>query len=360
MLVAFFLIAQISHDIPHNWQGNGRPLALFFVFFSVSCLLYFVSIFALTRHSKIPKPRIKPLLGLFLLGLAFRLAFVGSEPILEDDTFRYLWDGALLANGSNPFVYPPLTFLDEANFTDLPESVASLAKSGANTLQQINYPDLTTVYPPVAQLWFAFSYWVSPWSFEAWRGLLILTECLGFVFLILAIRRMGKLTLWGLIYWWNPMVILQFSNGLHVDAVLTSFLFLALYLLLSGRAIPACLPLLAAVGIKLWPIILLPFFLKEFWNRKALFFSLTIAFTVGTALLVSPLLLFQAETVGNGLETYSHLWQMNDGIYTIVHKFSWSMTKFWNEDPIQSWRSAHTLARIVIVSILGLFILYRS
>ena len=36
-------------------------------------------------------------------GLAARLILFSSEPILEDDYQRYLWDGAVTASGLNPY-----------------------------------------------------------------------------------------------------------------------------------------------------------------------------------------------------------------------------------------------------------------
>ena len=41
------------------------------------------------------------------MGLAARLALFASEPILEDDYQRYLWDGAVTAAGHNPFAVAP-------------------------------------------------------------------------------------------------------------------------------------------------------------------------------------------------------------------------------------------------------------
>ena len=42
-----------------------------------------------------------------LVGAAMRLVMMCSTPILEDDFYRYLWDGAVLAHGFNPYAYAP-------------------------------------------------------------------------------------------------------------------------------------------------------------------------------------------------------------------------------------------------------------
>ena len=40
-------------------------------------------------------------------GLAARLVLLLSAPILEDDYQRYLWDGAITANGKSPYAVSP-------------------------------------------------------------------------------------------------------------------------------------------------------------------------------------------------------------------------------------------------------------
>ncbi len=353
------IIACLSHALPHDWRGETTPLFLFLLVFLSASACYFYAIFWLFKQRKQLPGFGSGFVSLFLLGLLSRLIFIGSEPILEDDIFRYFWDGALLANGFNSFANPPSTFVDPDALGTFQMELQILAKSGAATLAQVNYPDLTTVYPPIAQLWFAISYWMTPWSFEAWRGLLLLSELVGLFFICLTLTKLNKSPLWALIYWWNPMVILQFSNGLHVDAVLTMFLFIAIYLFWIDRPVLACFPLLAAVGVKLWPIILLPFFLKFLWQKKIMFFGTAFAVTLGACLLASPLLLFQNADGSNGLETYSKLWQMNDGVYSLIHSLSWFITSGFVEEPVGAWRLAHGVARLLIVIVLITFIAYR-
>ena len=41
------------------------------------------------------------------VGLVLRLSLLTSTPMLEDDFYRYLWDGAVTANGFNPYSHAP-------------------------------------------------------------------------------------------------------------------------------------------------------------------------------------------------------------------------------------------------------------
>ena len=46
-----------------------------------------------------------PLLWAFVVGLLLRGITFFSEPVLEDDYYRYLWDGGVAAHGINPYRY---------------------------------------------------------------------------------------------------------------------------------------------------------------------------------------------------------------------------------------------------------------
>ncbi|MBU2532580.1 MAG: hypothetical protein KKB37_07560, partial [Alphaproteobacteria bacterium] len=47
-------------------------------------------------------------------GLLLRVIMIPSVPALEDDFYRYLWDGAVAAAGFNPYVLAPETVATEA------------------------------------------------------------------------------------------------------------------------------------------------------------------------------------------------------------------------------------------------------
>ena len=80
-----------------------------------------------------------PSLG-WTLGLAFgaRALLVGTPLDLSDDLYRYLWEGAVMTAGHNPFSEAPVTIsgLDDA------------------LRDRVNHPDISSIYPPVALFWF--------------------------------------------------------------------------------------------------------------------------------------------------------------------------------------------------------------
>lgn len=77
--------------------------------------------------------------GVWVVGLGARAILLPLEPHFSEDLYRYLWDGWVQVAGSNPYLHPPAD----------PGSVPVPAWVG-----RINHPDVTTIYPPGAQLVF--------------------------------------------------------------------------------------------------------------------------------------------------------------------------------------------------------------
>ena len=98
-----------------------------------------------------------------------------TAPILEDDYFRYLWDGAVTAKGINPYKYSPEQVMEGV---DVPEELVALADESGDIIHGINHPHLRTIYPPVAQAFFAISNLLGPWSLTTWKIILIVIDLL--------------------------------------------------------------------------------------------------------------------------------------------------------------------------------------
>ncbi len=74
------------------------------------------------------------------VGLVLRLALFPLAPHYSDDVYRYLWDGWVQTHGINPFLYAP--------------SSPALASLRTEWWPLINHSDVSTIYPPAAQLVF--------------------------------------------------------------------------------------------------------------------------------------------------------------------------------------------------------------
>lgn len=87
--------------------------------------------------------RIAPCLkSVVLWAVAFRVAMLSSAPRFSDDIWRYVWDGHVQTQGLNPYQYAPA----DPALVELHTAIHPL----------INHPEVPTIYPPAAQLVFAF------------------------------------------------------------------------------------------------------------------------------------------------------------------------------------------------------------
>jgi hypothetical protein len=252
------------------------------------------------------------LLWILLVGIALRVIMLPSTPILESDFNRYLWDGAVLAEGLNPYSNSPQEVID--NLKEGDTALTALAVESKGIVARFNYPELRTVYPPLAQGFFALSHWLGPWSLEVWRAVLIAAELATFALLVLLLGGLGRSPLWAALYWWHPLAVKEAINSAHMDALLLPFLLGALLLALRGRGLWATGTLALAAGVKLWPILLLPLFLRPMLERPRRLAAALGLFTLLLLVLYSPVFAAGFDW-SSGFVAYARHWQMNDALF---------------------------------------------
>jgi hypothetical protein len=248
-------------------------------------------------------------IGIVAAGLAARLALFASEPVLEDDYQRYLWDGAVTASGHNPYAMSPKDA--PVNGSD---DLHRLLREGGAVVQRINHADLTSVYPPVAQAAFALAYMIKPWSLTAWRSVILLFDLASFAIVLLLLRDVGRSTLWSALYWWNPIVIKELFNSAHMEAVVLPFVLLALWLATRSRHVAAALSLAFAVGAKIWPVYLVPLIVRGRSLGARQFICATVVFGAIVAFWVTPIWLGGLNEQ-SGFLAYFSSWQTNSALF---------------------------------------------
>ncbi len=268
----------------------------------------------LGRAAHLPLRWLPPAL---LAGLVMRLLLLPSTPIYEDDWYRYLWDGASVAHGINPWRHPPADALtvdafgqpraatDDAQLTRL----RALAANQPYWPQRVAYPYLTSPYPPLTQAAFGVAHLLAPFSLTAWRALLLLADLLAVAVLLALLRRLQRPPGQVLLYWWNPLVPLVSINMGHMDVLLAAPLLTAVWLRLNGRPMASAAALGAATLIKLWPALLLPLMLCRA-QRAHVAAGLFALLAAGAA---APLLFARHDT--NGLGAYATWWNTNGWLF---------------------------------------------
>lgn len=311
----------------------------------------------LILHSR-ETPRL--LAAILLAGAAMRGLMFFSTPILEDDFYRYFWDGAVTANGINPYAYAPDQMKQElAGEAEIPPRLLALARESGPVIERINHAYIRTIYPPLTQAAFALAYFISkgvfnaPWSLTAWR-LVLLGFDLAALLLIFHILRYLKLSpLWIAIYWLNPLLAKEIFNSAHMDALVFPFLLAAVLFSAQQKPYRAAIFLALAAGVKIWPAALLPLFLRPLWpdyRRMAMALAL---FGILALLLFLPVFAGEFWNESSAFTNYSTRWQLNDSLFKILLGFSWGITKLIGVHPGHSQLLARFLAGFLLLGWIG-------
>lgn len=308
---------------------------------------------------------------IWLFAIAFRILLLFSEPIQEIDIYRYMWDGRAVAAGVSPYRYSPEQVLAASSSESMPDDLRRLVRLRDSAepvraiLSRVHFADLPTIYPPASQAIFAVAALTTPRTAPLSAQLVIMKAWIALfnvatlALLIALLRRTSLPVGWSLAYAWCPLVLKEFANSGHLDAIAVSFSMLSLYLLVRGASpeersdlhqsrgefrcvAGAGVALAVAVGAKLYPVVLAPVLLgltlRRFgWLRTA---GLGLTFTGAAAVCwpmfdrpptessfgrVSGLTTAHSEDgqprpkePAAGLKAFLSRWEMNDFLFLIV------------------------------------------
>src|SRR5690606_20873583 len=99
-------------------------------------------------------------------GILFRAIGFVSPPVLEDDFYRFLWDGRMFAISGTPYGKAPADFFEEPGLGERFEWI----------LNGINHAELPTVYGPVCELAFLAAYLIAPGRLWPLKLMLIVAD----------------------------------------------------------------------------------------------------------------------------------------------------------------------------------------
>ena len=270
-------------------RQSGEPeLPAFFLFAVWTGLPVFGLFFILCRRGE-PLP-----IGRLLLwAVAFRLCGLIGGPFYEDDFYRFLWDGYQFAVAGSPYgVAPEAFFIDPA----VPEAFQRI-------LDKINNPELPTIYAPVTQLVFLLAFLLAPGSILGLQVLLVLID-LAVVALLIRLAPPRNVML----YAWCPLVVKEIAFTAHPDGIGVCLLLAALVLARNRLWPAAALCLGAAVGAKVFALVLAPFVLLGAKFRHWALFGATLM------LLYAPFLVL-GDTHIPSLLLFAQQWEFNSFLF---------------------------------------------
>lgn len=296
-----------------TYDANPGPVEII-LFVSQKILIGVLFFLAIINITKLPLKETW-IAWIIFTGLFARIILIPSAPILEDDFYRYLWDGAVTANEYNPYMLSPLQVQQQD--PDVPEKILELADQSGDVINKINHPKIKTLYPALAQIVFALSYYLVPWSVTGWKFIMLLGDLFLLFFIIKILRELKLPISFVAIYWLNPIVLHEYFNTGHYDLFALLFTAISFYYFLKSEHITASITLALAVGFKLWPVLLFPFYLRRLSNQKFKILSSIIAFSVFVVIIFIPVL--RAGIDENfGFMKYAANWINNAAFYTIL------------------------------------------
>lgn len=249
-------------------------------------------------------------------GLLMRFAQLPATPILENDFYRYLWDGAVAAQGSSPYTYSPEQIAQRD--ASVPDELLELADRSESVITEINHPYLRTIYPPMAQAFFTAAHWISPFDIRGLRVVWLGLDLAVLALLMLMHRTSAQRPFALAVYWLNPLLIKEVFNAGHMELVLVLAMLATFALAQRGRHRTSGLMLGLATGAKLWPAMWLPLLLRAGPRSCRNAAGVTSVFAITVGLFALPIVLARLDP-SSGFTAYAQRWQMNDSAYLIIH-----------------------------------------
>ncbi|RKE98421.1 mannosyltransferase [Ichthyenterobacterium magnum] len=329
---------------------------LIFLYFGLCILFYFVM-----YSTKIP------LRFLVVISILFRLVFLMATPNLSQDFYRFIWDGRMILEGINPYLFTPESFIAS---NQLPISQAQELYIGMGKLNASHF----TNYPPINQLCFSIAALFSGKSIlgsAMVMRLLIIMADIGTLYFGKKLLEKLNLPIKN-IFWYilNPFIIIELTGNLHFEGVMIFFLVWSLYLLHSNKWKLAALIFACSISVKLIPLMFLPLFYQWFTSTQLCIsikkenlldqgLTKLISFygIVGISTLLLFLPFFNLDFISNYSKTVA-LWfnnfEFNASIYYVAREIGYWF-RGYNEIAV----IGKTLAIIVVLIILGLAFLKK-
>lgn len=237
---------------------------------------------------------------LMAVAMGIRFALLALPPLLSEDVWRYVWDGATQWAGINPYLHPP-----QSSAVDFIAQTPQLEAVRA----AIGHAYLSTIYPPAAQIAFAGAGLIGP--SPIWlRLLFVLCDGACIAGLWRWARAIGRPPQLAALYAFAPVAVLESAVGGHLDAMGVAAMIWAGAWLAHRFDWRAGIALGWSIGTKLLPLIVLPTLLLQRRWKTALVAVVIVAATTAPYVDVG-------EDGLDGLTSYAGRWRANDGAFAV-------------------------------------------
>ncbi len=301
-------ITIISRWFPYGPGHNHGPVGWFLAVYAAAWMVYLVAVWRLGR---LPGRAVSMI---FAFAIAMRLLLLFSNPILEDDFYRYIWDGHVVLAGLSPFAAAP-EYIDIESVEPDPDKHAA----ARFVHEKINFPWVKTIYPPAAQVVFAAEALVFGWLPSGFKYTCFAIELLVLWLMWRVVRGLKLAPPTILIYAWNPLLLKEINNSHHIDIVCTMLLTLFVLALVRQRGCIAMLMLMLAAFVKLTPVLLVPLLLAYLWRtgkRRQVAWNGFICVCLGVIGVALCHVGAQTDPF-SGFKTFAGGWEMNASLFPL-------------------------------------------
>jgi hypothetical protein len=333
-------IAALAPGLTHETASTIRSVVPLILLLSLPALAGLV----VARRLGTIRPGRLGLAVMILAGLAMRGVHLAAAPVIEDDFFRYLWDGALVAHGLDPYRLSP----GEVMAGEGGAAVQRLAAEAGAILPRINFPELRTIYPGTAQAAFALAHLLAPWQLPGLRLVMLAAELATLALMLAALARLGRSPLWAGLYWLNPLVVLVLANQAHAEALLPPLLLGAMMAAARDRPGLAGVCLGLAAGVKLWPLALAPLIMRGWIARPGALAAAVLGLALAAGATLTPLIL-TAFGEKAGLSAYAGSWANNNAPFAwVLHGLRLALPQGWPVEALLRAAIAATAAAVAL------------
>ncbi len=313
--------------------SKEHKVILYIIVFGVNFVMY-VILYLRNREIEFGKDDVKWVL---FAAIVLKLVLIMHEPVTSDDYYRYLWDGKVQSEGTDPFLYSPL------ELTEIHDEVI---------YPNVSFPEIKTIYPPVSQIIFYAGYLISPHSTAGLKIIYLIFDIGIMLFLLDCLKKLHLRSSAIILYAFSPLIILEFFLNAHIDIVLIFFLSGCIYFTINKNIPLSLLFLGLSILSKTYSLMFLPILLLYLYRseislirilKNILFFFLP--FSIVYIYRDGIMNIFQV--MGN----YMTHWYSNNLIYKIILFLS-ELTGF----------NDHAVTRkiLLILSVISYFIIIFS
>lgn len=229
---------------------------------------------------------------LVVFSIVFRVAFLFAIPNLSQDFYRFIWDGRMIFEGLNPYLFTPESFINSDVF---PVFQTQELYTGMGELNGSHFSN----YPPLNQFCFLLAALLSNHSILGSvivMRILIIAADLGTLYFGEKLLKHLNIPIHN-IFWYilNPFIIIELTGNLHFESIMIFFLIWSLYLLHLGKWKFAAVILACSVSLKLIPLLFLPLLFQKLGFKKSILFYFIVICTT----LVSFLPFYDIAIISN-------------------------------------------------------------